>query len=276
MADAWIAATLVAVAAGAVGFFTVLRGSTFAAHALPQGAFAGAAGASLLGLSTVLGLAVFAVAGALGIGALSRRARNDVATALAFVFMLGLGALFLSRSVEYAPEIYSLLFGEVLGVSPSELVPTAALAAVSVGALLVLYRPLLLSSVDPQLAEARGVGNRRMEICFLLLVAVVTALSVPVVGALLTFSLMVGPPAAARSFTASPVTALGLSVLLALATVWTAIAASYLTNLPIGFYVGVVGAVVYLAGRAWAFHRLRRRGSGGRPTGVPAAQAGAA
>jgi zinc/manganese transport system permease protein len=109
MVNAWIVASIVAVVGGAVGFFVVLRGSAFVAHAVPNGSFAGAAAASLVGVNTLLGLGVFAVGGALGIGFLSRRGRHDVATALTLVFMLGLGALFLSFSVQYAPEIYSLL-----------------------------------------------------------------------------------------------------------------------------------------------------------------------
>ncbi len=103
------------------------------AHALPQGAFAGAAGASLIGLSTILGLGVFSVLGALGIGWLGRRGRHDVATALALVVMLGLGAMFLSLSTEYSSEIFSLLFGEVLGVARDELLPIAALSVVTPG-----------------------------------------------------------------------------------------------------------------------------------------------
>ena len=134
MINTWIAATAVAVIAGVTGFFAVLRGSTFAAHAIPNGAFAGAAGASLLGLNPFAGLAVFSLAGALGIAGLSRRARNDVATALTFVLMLGVGALFVSWSSGYAQEAYSLLFGEVFGVSAAEVRPILVLGAVSVAA----------------------------------------------------------------------------------------------------------------------------------------------
>ena len=125
MVNAWTVASIVAVVAGVVGFFTVLRGSAFAAHAIPNGSFAGAAGATLIGVSTLLGLGVFSLAGALAIGLLGRRGRHDVATALALVMMLALGALFLSLSVEYAPEVYSLLFGEVLGIATNEVAPTA-------------------------------------------------------------------------------------------------------------------------------------------------------
>src|SRR5208282_2565384 len=213
-------ATMVAVVAGLVGFFTVLRGSAFVAHALPQAAFAGAAGASLLGVSTVAGLGVFAALSAVVIGVLGRRGRHDVVTALALVMMLGLGSLFLSFSEEYASAIYALLFGEVLGVSSNEVTATAVLGAVSICAVLVLYRPLMLSSVMPDVAGARGVRAFRMEICFLLVVALVTTMSVPVVGALLMFSLMIGAPGAARSFTDRPFRAIGLSVAIALAIVW--------------------------------------------------------
>jgi|SRR5271166_1885080 len=264
MMNTWIAATIVAVIAGTVGFFAVLRGETFAAHAIPNGAFAGAAGASLLGISTLTGLAVFSVAGALGIGALGRRARHDVATALALVLMLGLGALFISLSSQYAEETYALLFGEVFGVSPGELLPIAGLAVVSVAAIVVIFRPLLLSSTMPEIAEARGVRPQRMEIVFLLIMALATTMSVPVVGALLMFSLMIGPAAAARSFTSRPGLAIALSVAFGLATVWTGIVMSYETNWPLGFFVGVLGAVFYLAGRAWATVRNTRTVRAGR------------
>jgi len=258
MVATWEVATVVAVVAGVVGFFVVVRGSSFVAHAVPQSAFAGAAGASLIGVSTLLGLGVFALAAALTIGWLGRRGRHDVATALAVVMMLGLGALFLSWSTEYAPEIYGLLFGEVLGVSVNQVGVTALLGLASLAATAALYRPLLYSSVTPEIAEARGVATGRIEMLFLVLVALTATLSVPVVGALLMFTLMVGPPAAARSFVDRPGAAIGLSVGIALVTVWVAVAASYATNWPVGFFVGSLSAAGYLAGRVWAWRRGRR------------------
>jgi zinc/manganese transport system permease protein len=257
MINAWTVASIVAVVAGVVGFFIVLRGSAFVAHAVPNGSFAGAAGASLLGISTLIGLGVFSLFGALGIGWLGRRGRHDVVTALALVMMLGLGSLFLSLSVEYAPEVYSLLFGEVLGISTNEVAPTAALGVVCVLAIAVLYRPLMLSSVLAEVGEARGVSSFRMELGFLAVVALASTMTVPVVGTLLIFSLMIGPPAAARSVTDSPIAAMALSVLIALFTVWTAIAASYTTNYPVGFFVGSISAAAYALGRAWAAWRRR-------------------
>jgi zinc/manganese transport system permease protein len=255
MVNAWIVATMVAVVAGVVGFFTVLRGSAFVAHAVPQAGFAGAAGASLIGVSTFAGLGVFAVASALAIGLLGKRGRHDAMTALALVFMLGLGALFLSWSQQYASEIYALLFGEVLGVSSNQVLVTAALALGCVSAVAVLFRPLFLSSVMPEVARARGVRTQTMELCFLVIVALATTMSVPVVGALLMFSLMVGAPGAARVLTSRPLAALGVSVAFSVMIVWIAIAASYETEWPIGFFVGVLGAVFFVAARALASRR---------------------
>jgi zinc/manganese transport system permease protein len=252
MVNAWVLASIVALVAGVVGFFTVLRGSAFAAHAIPNGSFAGAAGASLIGVSTLLGLGVFSLAGALTIGLLGRRGRHDVATALALVMMLGLGALFLSFSEEYAPAVYSLLFGEILGISSNDIVPTAILGLLCILAIAVLYRPLMLSSILPEVAEAHGVSRFGMEMLFLVVLALATAMTVPVVGTLLIFSLMIGAPAAARSFTDRPPVAMALSVAFALMIVWTAIAASYETNYPVGFFVGVLSAAVYTLGRGWA------------------------
>jgi zinc/manganese transport system permease protein len=175
--------------------------------------------------------------------------------------MLGLGALFVSWSTEYAQEAYALLFGEVFGVSTDEVVPILVLGALSIAAIAVMFRPLLLSSVLPEVAEARGVSARGMELGFLLVMALATSMTVPVVGALLMFSLMIGPSAAARSLTARPVLAMALAVVLALVTVWTGIVASYVSNWPLGFFVGVIGAFFFLAGRAYraATGRFRPR-----------------
>ena len=262
MVNAWIVATIVAVVGGAIGFFVVLRGSAFVAHAVPSGSFAGAAAASLMGVSTLLGLGAFSLGGALGIGVLGRRGRHDVATALMLVFLLGLGALLLSVSVENEPEIFSLLFGEVLGISASQLAPTIGLAAACLLALAVIYRPLLLSSVLPETGRAAGIGPLGIELGFLVLVAAATTMTVPVVGTALIFSLMIGPPAAARAFTVRPNVAIALSVAIALAVTWAAIALSYQTNWPVGFFVGALSAGAYACGRAWMF--VSTRGGGRR------------
>jgi zinc/manganese transport system permease protein len=261
MANAWISGTIVAALAGAVGFFVVLRGASFPAHAIPNGAFAGAAGATLVGVNPLFGLVSFAVLAALGIGATSRRTRNDVATALSLVLMLALGAAFLTLSSVYEPAINALLFGEILGVSASEILPVFALGVLCLAALVLLFRPLVFTSVAPELAEARGLNATLIETIFLVVLALSTALTVPVVGALLTFSLMIGPPAAARLLSSRPGRAIALSVALALVTVWLSIAGSYTFNLPIGFFVGSIGAVLFLGARLWGarFARPQQR-----------------
>ncbi len=259
MVNAWVVATIVAVVGGVIGFFTVMRGSAFAAHAIPSGSFAGAAWAALVGVNAFVGLGLFSLLGALGIGALGRRGRTDVGTALTLTMMLALGALFLSLSGDYAPGVYSLLFGEVLGVSGNQIVPTFGLAAMCVVLASLFYRPLMLSSLLPESGETRGISTFAAQLGFLAVLALATAVTVPVVGALLIFSLMIGPPAAARAFTARPGLALALSVLLALVVVWAALALSYRTNYPIGFYVGACSAGCYVVGRLWAAWRRIKR-----------------
>jgi len=252
MLNSWVAATIVAVVAGIVGFFVVLRGASFLAHAVPHGAFAGAAGAVLIGLDPLVGLGLFAAVGALAITAVGRRARADVATALTLVAMLGLGALFLSRSTEYSSEIFALLFGQVLGVSSAEILPMLSLGAACVLGVALTYRPLLLSSVLPQTAPSRGARPGVMSTVFALLLACATTTAVPIVGALLMFTLLVGPPAAARLVTRRPARALLMSVALALVAAWSSIALAYVTDWPVGFFVSAVSAVLYLGGRLLA------------------------
>lgn len=255
MVNTWIVVSVVAVVAGVVGLFVVLRDSAFAAHALPLSAFPGAAAAALLGVNALYGLIVFAGLGVFGIGRLGRRAAHDVATALTLVMLLGLGALLLSLTREYASEIYALLFGQVLGISTGDMRLIVALGVLAVATAGLLYRPLLLSSVSPELAEAQGVSSQRMELAFLALLALATVMTVPVVGALLVFVLMVGPPGAARAFTRQPLPATLLAVGFALPTAWAAVALSYLSNWPVGFFVGILSAAVYGGGAAWAARR---------------------
>jgi zinc/manganese transport system permease protein len=265
MANTWAEATMMAAVAGAVGFFVVLRGSAFAAHAIPQGAFTGAAGAALVGGNTLLGIGVFAFLGAALVSKWGRRGLHDVVTALSLVLILGVGSLFLSLSSQYSGQTFSLLFGEPLAVSGSDLLPTACLGAACVAAVAAIYRPLLLSALSPELADAEGARPGRTELGFLLAVAAVTTMALPVVGALLVFSLMIGPPSAARLIARGPLSGAVLSVALALVTAWVAVAASFFSNWPVGFFVGTFAAFWYLLGRAaarlgWPFARLRPAG----------------
>jgi zinc/manganese transport system permease protein len=162
---------------------------------------------------------------------LGRRARHDVVTALTLVAMLGLGARFVSFSSEYAAETYSLLFGEVHGVNSSVVLPVIVLGIVAAAAIGAAFRPLMLTSALPEVADASGVSTPGTELYFLVVMALATTMTVPVVGALLMFGLMIGPAAAARTVTARPGVALALAV--ALVTVWLSIALSYRTNWPL-------------------------------------------
>ena len=260
--DGWIVATLVALASGAAGFFVVLRRESFAAHALPMAAFPGAAAAVLFGVEQIYGLVVAAL---LGVGLLlwlKRRQRNDAATALTLVALLALGALFLSLSGRYADAVYALLFGQVFAVGPGDIAPALALGVLVPLAVLAGFKPLLLSALAPELASVRGAHCGWADALFLLLLALAAALALPVTGALLVFSLMTGPAGAACILLRNPRAALALSVGLAVALIWSALALSYLTGWPAGFFTGSLAAVLYPAARILRKARPARQSPG--------------
>jgi zinc/manganese transport system permease protein len=250
MQNALLTGSMAAALAGLVGFFIVLRGVSFAAHALGQIGFAGAAGAVLIGAAPLWGLVVFALGGALGLGALGAREHGrDAATALVLVAALGLGALFIALNPVYATEAFTLLFGTIVGVSRDQVWQTGLLALGCVAGLAVLYRPLLLATVNAETAEARGVPVRLVGILFLVVVGIAAAVTIPTVGTLLIFSLMVGPAAAASALTSRPAAAMGLAVGLSLLATWVGLIVAYDTGWPIGFIISAVVTVVYLGAR---------------------------
>ncbi len=253
MQNAWLAGTAVAVLSALIGFFVVLRGASFAAHAVPRASFAGAAGAVLVGGDTLLGLAIFSALSAFGIASLASRRDQGQTTALVLMAALGLGSLFLTLGGAYAPEVYALLFGQIVGISRVDVYAILGLLFLALLATALLYRPLLWSSVAPDVAEAKGVSRRRMETLFLLLVALAATAAVPVVGALLSFSLMVGPAAAAAYFGRSPLQALAIAVLIGVLSIWFSLIFAYDTGLPVGFFVAAVTAIFYGLGRLWAW-----------------------
>ncbi len=260
--DGWIVASLVAVASGAAGFFVVCRRASFAAHALPMAAFPGAAAAILLGVGQVYGLVAAALLGVALLLWLKRGQRNDAATALLLVALLALGALFLSLSGRYADEVYALLFGQIFAVGPGDVLPAAILGLAVPLILLAGFRPLLLSALSPDLAFVRGAGAAWIEIFFLSVLALAAALALPVTGALLVFSLMIGPAGAACVLVRNPRAAFALSVVLALGLIWSALALSYFTSWPVGFFTGVLAAVWYLAPRSFRIARRAPRSPG--------------
>jgi zinc/manganese transport system permease protein len=272
MQNALLSGTIVAIVAGLVGVFVVLRGVSFAAHALAQIGFAGAAGAVLIGLDPLWGLVVFAVGGALGLGLLGARAHErDSTTALVLVAALGTGALFLALNSTYATAAFSLLFGSIVGITRAQVWATGLLGLGCVGALAVLYRPLLFASVSPVGAAARGVPVRLLGVLFLVVVGVAAAVTVPTVGTLLIFSLMIGPAAAAVQLARQPAGALLLAVVLSLAATWAGMTLAYATGWPIGFFIATLATVEYLAARLLAPRRRHARGRPPRPDEAGAA-----
>ena len=261
MQNALLTGSIAAVLSGLIGFFVVLRGVSFAAHALGQIGFAGASGAVLIGVAPLWGLVAFALGGALGLGLLGAREHGrDATTALVLVAALGIGALFIALNGTYATAAFALLFGTIVGIDRDQVWQTGVLALACLVGLAILYRPLLLSSVDAQMAAARGVPVRLVGILFLVVVGIAAAVTIPTVGTLLIFSLMVGPAAAACSLTSHPWAAVGLAVALSLLATWVGLIVAYDTGWPIGFIISTTVAALYLSARL-AGPRLPRRRS---------------
>ena len=252
MQNALAAGTLVAVLAGAAGYFVVLRGQSFVTHMLSQVGFPGAAAAVLLHVSPVLGLLAFCGAAAAGIGWAGRSLgagtrAESAAVGSILAFSLGLGLLFFRLYAGSAQGIYSFLFGTILGIADRDVQLTFAVAVVALAALVIIGRPLVFATIDPDVADARGVPVRAIGIAFLLIVALAVAITVQIVGTLLIFSLLVAPAASAIQLTARPAPALALSVGISLAVTWLGLAVAYFTNVPVGFVVTTLAFVPYLA-----------------------------
>jgi zinc/manganese transport system permease protein len=258
MQRAFAASGLVAVVAATVGYFLVLRGQTFAGHALSHVGFAGATGAVLFGLSPLGGMVAFTVAAGIGMGLLGEKlAGRDVAIGIILALALGFGLLFLSLYTSNAARATALLFGNVLAVSPSMLEALVLLAVITLAALALISRPLLFSSLQPDLAVAKGVSLRLVGTLFLVVVALAVAQSVQIVGILLVFALMVGPPAAAQLLTRRLRSGLAIAGGLAVGQAWLGIVIAYLTDWPTSFCITALGALIYLAAVAAANHRDR-------------------
>lgn len=251
MRNAFIGGTLVAVASGLIGYFVVIRRDAFAAHALAHIGFPGATFAVLAGIPVTLGLAVFCVSGGLAIGALGKRVSNrEVSTGTILAVATGLGVLFASLASENTSTITSVLFGNLLAISWGQLEVFGAFTGGLAIVLLVIARPLLFASVDPDVAEAKGVAVRGLGIAFMLLLALAVTMAVQVVGTLLLFALVVTPAATALAITARPAFVVGLGTAIGLMAVWFGLTLAVMFNLPPSFCIvtlvfGVwVGALV--------------------------------
>jgi zinc/manganese transport system permease protein len=248
--NALAAGVVIAVVSGVVSRFVVARNMSFAVHALAELGFTGAAGAVLLGVSPVAGLLVGTTASALLIGSLGVRLRErDTVVGVVMAFGLGLGVLFLTLYPRYATEAFAILFGTITGVSRGDVVLLIGIGLVTLLALGVVYRPLTFATVDPEVAEARGVPVRALGVIFLLIMAAAVAEAVQVVGVLLILTLLITPGASAERLTASPGRAIALSVGIALMAVIGGILLSLAINLPVSVFVTTLSFVAYLVSR---------------------------
>lgn len=258
MVNAFAAATIVAIAAGLVGYFLVLRGQTFAGHALSHVGFAGATGAVLIGVSPLAGLVFATVLAGAGMGLLGERLQQrDVAIGIVLAMSLGLGLLFLHFFTAYASQATALLFGNVLGVDAATVFVLLGLSVAIVVALGIISRPLIFATLQPELAEAKGVSLRLISVIFLVIVALATAASVQIVGILLVFTLMVAPAATAQLLAIRLWPGLMLSVVLALLEAWLGLTLAFYTDWPTSFWITALGGAFYLL----AFLVARRHGT---------------
>jgi zinc/manganese transport system permease protein len=253
MQHALIGGSLVALAAGLLGYFVITRQNAFAAHALAHIGFPGATAAILLGVPLTLGLSVFTIGGGLLIAVFGRRvAEREIATGTILALATALGVLFASLASANASTTTSVLFGNLLAITRSQLVVFAAFTAAVVVALAVIARPLVFASVDPAVAEARGVPVRALGIGFVVLLALTITMAVQVVGTLLLFALVVTPAATALRLTARPGRVAAIAVGVALLSVWAGLVLSAVIDLPPSFFIVTVAVLLWLGARAFS------------------------
>jgi zinc/manganese transport system permease protein len=246
MRNAFAAATVVAIVAGGVGYFLVLRGQTFAGHALAHVGFTGATGAVLVGIAPLWGLVAMTVAAGILMGFMSEKlAQRDVAIGIVLAFSLALGLLFLHFFTSFATHATALLFGNVLGVDLPTVCILVALGAICLVTLAIVSRPLLFASLQPELAEAKGVSLRLYSVVFLAIVALATAECAQIVGVLLVFALMVGPAATAQRLVSGVGAGVLLSAALALAEAWGGLTLAFYTDWPTSFWITALSTLIY-------------------------------
>lgn len=268
MVNAFRAGTVVAITAGLLGWFMVLRSQSFAGHTMAVAGFPGAAGATLLGLNPAWGFFVFCGGGAAVIASVPRSrvagfSEESAAIGTVQALALACGFLFVSLYGGFLNGLNSLLFGTFLGITDSQVLVLAAVGAGVVASLAVLGRPLLFASVDPDVAAARGLPVRALGVAFLLLLGLTAAEASQITGALLVFSLLVMPAATAQQLTARPAAGLAFSVAIGVTATWLGLAGAYYSPYPIGFFVASFAFAGFVLARLGAPAARRRRLRGG-------------
>lgn len=268
MVNAFRAGTIVAVLAGTMGWFMVLRRQSFAGHTLSVIGFPGAAGAVLIGVAASYGYFAFCLAGALVIAALPRTGRGgyseeSAVTGTVQSFALACGFLFVALYKGLLSGINALLFGSFLGITTGQVALLGTVAAVCVAILGVIGRPLTFASIDPEVASARNVPVRALSVAFLVLLGAATAEASQITGTLLVFALLVMPAATAQALTARPVRALALTIAIGLIVTWLGLSVAYYTPFPVGFFVTSFAFAGFVG--AQAVRRVRPRSTAAKP-----------
>ncbi|MDQ2839274.1 MAG: metal ABC transporter permease [Actinomycetota bacterium] len=246
------AGTAIALLSGLVGYFVVLRGQVFAGDALSHVAYAGALAALAAGVDLRLGLFTATVVVGLALGLLGGRGgADDVVIGTTFAWVLGLGVFFLAyytthSSTGNGTASVTVLFGSIFGISGSDATVAIVIAIGLIAVLLVIARPLLFASLDPGVANARGVPVRLLGPLFLAIVGASAAEASQAIGALLLFGLLAAPPAAAQRLTDRPWHALALSGALAVLAMWGGLGLAYAyPSLPASFTIMSVATAEY-------------------------------
>src|SRR2546421_7105207 len=253
MQHAYEAGTIVALSAGIIGYFVVLRGLSFAAQALSHIGFAGATGAVVAGATPIVGLLVFTMSAGAVMGALGQRLRGrDVTIGLVMAWSLGLGLLFTYLYKGPAQLAIGILFGQIFGITTAEVVVTFVAGFLTVLALVAIYRPLLFATLDEEVAEAKGVPVRGLSIAFMVILAVAVSEAVLGGGVLPVLAPIGAPPAIAERFTTRPSRGLLLSAVLAVLFTWAGLTVAYYVPYPVGFFITTIAFASYILARAAA------------------------
>ncbi len=250
--EALIAGTLAAILGAIIGYFVIIRNVSFAAHALSHIGFTGAAAAALFGLSPLEGMLVFTVGAGVLMGASGDRlSRSDMAIGMVLSTSLGLGTLFLSFYHEsFAGQARSILFGNIFGVSWGQIEQMIVLSLLSLVALAFFSRKLLFASIQPRLAEARGLSLTGLSIAFMVVLAISVTLASQIVGILLVFTLVIAPSGIALRFCRSFWTGLLAAVVLGVLAVWVGILLACMTDYPVTFWITTLFFILYLLSEA--------------------------
>lgn len=267
MVNAFRAGTIVAVVAGAMGWFMVLRRQSFAGHTLAVVSFPGAAGAVWIGLSATIGYFAASIAAALVIALVPHSGSREDGESSAIIgtvqaLALASGVLFVSLYGGFLNGLNGLLFGTFLGISDDQVITLVVVGVAVLVLLAIIGRPLFFATVDADVAEARGVRVRLLSVVFLVMLGCAAAEVSQITGTLLVFALLVLPAASAQRLTARPAASFVLTIVLAVSIMWAALSVAYFSIYPIGFFVTTFGMAVFVTAAAWRalVDRLQQRG----------------